>query len=78
MMKKYGYIKTWGHKHIVIIIIIVYVCLTNVNITFDIIFRFTSAAIATVVTVAEILKNNGFAVEMSEFLLLSVWLSQPF
>lgn len=47
------------------------------QLTSDIIFRCNTAAIATVVTIAEILKNNGLAVEKSEslpfhFLILQV------
>jgi hypothetical protein len=47
-------------------VFLIYILNLFLVILFDFIFYIVVAAIATVVTVAEILKNNGLAVEKSE------------
>lgn len=45
-----------------------YFCYLKISFDF---FFYTSAAISTVVSIAEILKNNGFAIEKSK--ILTAW-----
>lgn len=58
-----------SHSVLVLSLPVLFTCLELVLINFIVsLYMILSTAIATVVTVAEILKNNGLAVEKSELL----------